>query len=154
MFEMLHNPFNQDFFVPNPSFVRWFIKTYSRKTVIEAGAGRGLFSSKLIQKMAISAYDIATRDGQFKHVIPYVDCTTLPLTSDSIVIVARPNHGDFTHGLFANCVKQNVEEILYIGLEKNFDDDIDSELYQYDIIKKNVGEDNEMLLKITAKQSK
>ncbi len=147
----IHIPFNQDFFVPKPSFIRWFVKTYFGKNIIEAGAGRGLFSSKLTQKMAISAYDIATRDGQLKHVIPYVDCSTLPFTSDSVVVVARPNHNGFTHNLFANCVKQNVEEILYIGLEKNFDDDIDSELYQYTIIKKDVGEDNEMLLKITKK---
>ena len=138
-----------DFFIPKESFIDYMAENYNN--IIEVGAGRGLFAEQLYGKgVGIEAYDLCHRLGSSK-IVTTVDIFYIPFDAHSTIIVCRPCHGFFLEELFKKCFDEKVKKVLYVGLKKNFDIDINPNLYKYKIIKENVGEDQECLLEITKK---
>jgi hypothetical protein len=77
-----------------------------------------------------------------------MDATTFNFPVGSIVILARPNHGFWIERLIDNAIKLNCI-VLYIGLQRNLEDDIDYLSHNRELIFKNAGEDKELVFELS-----
>jgi hypothetical protein len=143
----------QDFFIPSNDFLKFLKNEIGYKTVIECGCGNGLLSSKLNQLLGekIISIDISQRDTDFFYILD--DATTFNFPKNSIVIIARPNRGDWILKTIENALK-TCDYIIYIGLEKHLEEDIYSLNFPYTEIYKDAGRDKEIVYKITKNTSR
>lgn len=137
---------NGRFFTPTPVF--WdAIKPYQDTMFLDAGCGSGDLVNELIDNgfKAIGC-DINMRDGvnDYGRTIQLVNATSFPLTKGMTVLTCRPDHSGWCEPLLERAVKFNCT-FIYIGLERNLDLDLSSDV-NYEIIARDVGEDGELML--------
>ncbi len=140
-----HDPLPaMQFFRPKPGFAEWFkkMKDYAYN-VYECGAGMG-HASKLLADagMNVTALDANARAGSvFK--VKLDDATDFDFSSDSAVLICRPCHGDFCQAVIQNALFRRAAVIVYVGLEKNVDNDLGKYRSYFSVGRALVGEDGE-----------
>jgi hypothetical protein len=138
-------------FEPNSDFLDWFVGYVGGRLTIEVGAGQCEFSKALI-RLGVKVMAVEPRPS------PEVskECATflLPLSvarvdavrnPGIVVVVARPDHSGWAYDL-ADMVSPE-SELIYIGLEENFDLDI-SERFCTDELYRDAGADGEVVLRV------
>ena len=148
----------QDFFKPNPDFLKFLKQLVGSKTIVECGAGNGLLTKKMKEiHINVLPIDLFNRDSNFISLKQ--DATTFKYTKNSIVLIARPNRGEWIHNTMLQAIKTS-SLIIYIGLPTHLSEDVFefANLYpnivQFTEIYKNAGEDGEVCFKISNKENK
>lgn len=117
------------FFEPTEEFFDYLMRTYTGRPIVDVGAGAGWLSKQLHARgYKVLAIDIFPRDNPLYPVAP-LDATTMQFPKYSFPIMARPCHSEWIENAVNNAMR-TVNQFLYVGLEKNFSDDL-SELTKY-----------------------
>ena len=137
------------FFQPTGSFLDYVQREFSTRPLIDVGAGIGLLTKVLRDKgMKCLPIDIYERDETIVDVAP-LDATEMEFPSDCVPIIARPCHGYFVAPTVRNALTR-VPFVLYVGLAKNFELDLDGlDFCKLEICLFNAGEDGEIVVKIS-----
>lgn len=131
------------FFKPKNTFVQYMAKNFDRtKLIYDVGAGCGHIAKNLAKSdFNITALDLIRRD-KTEYPITYANSLIYDFGADSVVMFCRPCHGLFVLSTIDNAIQCGVATILYIGLDKNVNDDLGFE-YDFDCVCNDVGEDGE-----------
>ena len=119
------------FFKPNKKFVEWLTKYANGRLIIDVGCGEGQLLDALhkVGYPKILGIDALAEQKQMHkflqkgiNIVPMMaERFSLVKGDGHLLVIARPCHGGFTE----NVLKANGgNEILYIGLPKNLDEDI------------------------------
>ncbi len=136
------------FFKPNKNFYNYMLKNFKDKLIYDVGAGCGHVAKGLsMLGMAVIALDLIRRE-ETDHPILFRDATNYSFSPYSVVMMCRPCHGVFPDHVIVNAAKCSAETILYVGLERNVDQDLDTinlDYHGYEFVKvaSNVGKDHE-----------
>lgn len=138
-------------FGPNSDFLDWFVSYVGGRFTIEASAGQCEFSKALVQLgvkvMAVEprpAPEVLRECSNF--LLPCrIQACTLVRNPGIVVVAARPDHS----GWFADLAEMvsPESELIYIGLEENFDLDI-PEHFCTDELYREAGSDGEVVLRV------
>lgn len=135
------------FFKPTPAFVN-YVKKINRP-VVDIGAGVG-FMSKVLSESGVKVYafDSNYRDNTV-YPVNYGEATTFPFPENCLPIMARPCHNEWIDYTVDNAMENN-DLFLYVGLPKNFEDDlcVVKEKYKITIEAFDAGEDGEKIVRI------
>jgi hypothetical protein len=131
------------FFLPTQLFYKWMKKNYGSRRVysVGAGAGHGVKGLNMAGVETIGL-DIFQHSKQ-EYPVLIADGTAYGYDEGSVVYVARPCHGNFFTDVVERALECKVHAILYVGLERNIEEDFGD---YYDQFKKEtvgVGEDGE-----------
>jgi hypothetical protein len=141
---------NNIFFSPNENFLDWAKENLRGKTIIECGAGTGHLSKKLQSiDLSVLPIDMCDREETETTVIKK-NAETFDYPENSIVIMARPNRGDWINNTI-NKALTTASYLLYIGLKEHVEEDILSLPFEIETILENAGKDNETVFKICKK---
>lgn len=144
------------FFEPTPEFVSYIQKLMQERKlsgVIDLGSGAGFMAKTLADAgLKVLAVDLFERDEPL-YPVALLDATEMDIPQNTLPIMARPCHNDWIDRAVENAMK-NVSLFVYVGLEKNFVDDL-SELqamgYTLKIEAFKAGIDGERVVLITKK---
>lgn len=131
----------QTFFKPNAN---WWVMMAAHpwlryRELVDVGAGMGHLTDALVDRgYTCRGIDHNTREGQ-SALVENVNAEDLYLTWDECAIIARPCHGIGLDLILKQLV--GTCEVLYVGLDRNVEDDLDG--YVYTLLAEDVGEDGE-----------
>ena len=157
------------FFNPNSEFVDWILQYVGDRLVIDIGCGNGNFMRKLKREghnkllgfdpfVDYHAFSYSMREefGEMVQFLPYEFAgdfgknllSKMP-TETLICFLNRPCHSPLlVRDTYKLCKELGVE-LIYIGLEKNFDLDLDEWDIPYTILEhKGKSKDGEIVLKL------
>ncbi len=138
-------------FEPNDAFLDWFAGHVGGRFTIEVGAGQCEFS-KALNQLGVKVLAVEPRPSLevakecVTFLVPMqVSRIALVQNPGIVVVVARPDHS----GWFAElaCMVSFESELIYIGLEKNFDLDI-PEHFRTDELYRGAGAEGEVVLRV------
>ena len=138
-------------FEPLDSFLVWFVDHLDGRFTIEIGAGQCEFSKALVQ-LGVKVMAVEPRPNL--EVLKECSSFLVPVSVDRVpfvqnpgivVVVARPDHSGWFSEL-ADMISPE-SELIYIGLEKNFDLDI-PEHFRTDELYRDAGVDGEVVLRV------
>lgn len=161
--------YSSTFFDPNKEFVNW-IKDYANGRIIfDIGCGNGHFLKELkraghhkligidphvplahLQKSVISEFGSMIQFLPFRIKDDFVATLLKGLTSDKILCtICRPcHHYELTLGSYEVCKELGIE-LLYIGVDRNFEMDLTDNDIPYEIIEHSgSSKDYEKVLKL------
>ena len=152
MFDLVNLPPNMvTHFEPTDDFLGWFADHVAERFTIEVGAGQCKFSKALIQLgakvLAVEprpAPEVLKECSNFLLSLP-IERVRIVRNPGIVVVVARPDHSGWFSDL-ADMVSPE-SELIYIGLEKNFDLDI-PEHFRTDELYREAGLDGEVVLRV------
>jgi len=133
-----------DFFQPKEEFLAWLVTRIKGVPVVEVGAGRGALSLALFRKgIQLTAIDLMTRNNPV-YPVHQLDAMEFQYADRSIIIMARPCHGDWIAHLIGK-VFNVCGCFYYIGLRKNVKTDLQGWLESAELVYKNAGKDKEVV---------
>ena len=119
------------FFNPAKKFLDWIIK--QRRVVVDCGAGRGRLGAELLKRgMQSMAYDSWYVENAEYVVLPADVTTDVEFLPCMIIVIARPCRGDWIHDTIEKAIDSNAV-VAYVGLPKNFEEDLDPIMDAYKI---------------------
>lgn len=135
------------FFNPTEKFFVWFSKQYPDqfRDIYDVGAGLG-HTSRLLKDRGYypKAIDIAPRELQ-EYEVEQADGASYEYHPGSIVLICRPCHGYFPEFVVQQAFESRVTNIIYIGFEKNLENDLGKYSKDFKLAATEVGEDGESL---------
>jgi hypothetical protein len=140
---------DQDFFTPTPAFKDWVLAQHwlRYRTIIDAGAGRGLMSMVLRSfGLDVTAIDLHERPVDLGKV-QIEDATQREYESDDVLIIARPCHGGWHEKAYSRALRQGCEDLLYIGLERNIAADFGDD-WEIELLVENIGAQGENIWRV------
>ena len=144
MYEDLDEPVDRTpcFFLPNDRFFAWADKNLFRDMVFDVGAGKGHVTDALaLRGISVLGLDPYGRAG--RHVM-LRDGTDFDYPSGATtVMLCRPCHGDFVARVIERAAERDVERVLYVGLERNLDRDLQDRRHRFVLRETSVGDDGE-----------
>ena len=157
------------FFNPNSEFVDWILDYVSGRLVIDIGCGNGNFMRKLKKKghNKLIGFDPFTdyyaftstmrkEFGEMIQLLPYEFAGDFgksllsKMPSETLIcFLNRPCHSPLlVRDSYLLCKELGIE-LIYIGLEKNLELDLDDWDIPYKVLEhKGVGQDKEIVLKL------
>lgn len=115
---------NQIFFQPRYDFLRWLANYVGSRQVVDCGAGVGHFASKMdMEGILVTALDIVQREEPEFDILP-IDATTFEYRKYGLPIIARPCGGAWIRATIEQALK-TAGRIMYIGVERNFERDLE-----------------------------
>lgn len=148
------------FFEPTDKFWNYIAAHPWRwKQYHECGAGSGHLSRLMLERgYSVHAYDKYPRgaDDETGGKLRVMDTTTEDFGDQfgvgDALIIARPCH----NGWIADTLRHSFEvgDAFYVGLPKNFEQDLDDEDLHYEIVADDVGEDREKLIRVYCTNAK
>ena len=132
------------FLFPTKKFLDWLVYMANGRPIIDCGCGEGQVTEELFRRGAnVMGLDIrAEIDTQL--MVFRVDATTFSFPAGCIVLFARPCHSDWVERTIKQA-KHRADVILYVGFDRNLDDDLGEFAYLFKKIGKNVGKEHEYL---------
>jgi len=138
-------------FEPTDAFLDWFVDHVAGRFTIEVGAGQCKFSKALIHRgvkvMAVEPRPTPEVSKECSNFLLPLQVSRAHLVRSPgiVVVVARPDHS----GWFSELVHMvsPESELIYIGLEKNFDLDIPEHFY-IDELYREAGLDGEVVMRV------
>jgi len=145
---------SQVFFNPNQEFLTWAKKNLRGNILVDCGAGIGRLTNQLLKNgLNALAIDINERE-ESETLIIREDSTSFSFPYNSIAIIARPNRGDWIQDTINHALKV-CKYVLYIGIEKNIGEDIESlNNLHVEKVFDNAGDDKEFVYKISKDEIK
>lgn len=109
---------------------------------IEAGAGLGDTTEEAEARgLDMTAVDLNEREGQSAKVLP-LNALALPYGAETWALVCRPDHSGWCYFLIEKVLSEGGS-VLYVGLDRNVDNDLDEFMDQAVQIAQDVGEEGE-----------
>lgn len=134
------------FFDPKEDFLSWVKKQGLR--VVDAGAGVGRLCKRLNEVgVPVIGIDANERDNPEFTVHP-MDAVTFPYNKGQLVILARPNGGDWIEYTMSVALRKGAR-VVYVGLEKNYDRDLTIPGLKFTKVVVDAGEDGEEAWEVT-----
>ena len=138
------------FFQPTEDFV-----TYMRNfeaPIFDVGAGAGHVTKKLADAgLKVAAIDMHRHMSPVTNV-HMADGTDFPYTPDSVVMLCRPCHGGFAEQVIEQALSCGVGVILYVGLERNVEDDLGDLYHAFKVVATEVGKEGESIWRMDVKR--
>jgi len=133
------------FFEPNTAFLDWMGKRYNKDIIIyDVGAGNGHVSAELNSLgHNAKAIDLHYRDEGLE--VEIANGVLYRYERDAIVMLCRPCHGLFVEVVIDRAKECGVREVLYVGLERNVENDLGDYLDNAEEIAGPFGEDGERI---------
>lgn len=120
------------FFEPTSRFLMWMEKTFKTKTIYDVGAGCGQVSRALAERgLGVVAIDINRRECNESFPVVIADGESYEYRPGSVVMLCRPCHGSFVTQVVSHAIYRGAATVLYVGLRKNFADDLGARLSQF-----------------------
>lgn len=135
------------FFRPLPGFAGRLKKEIGQCWhVYDVGAGEGHVAKTLSDAGVkdIVAIDANAREGSVFD-IKYADATDFRFGSSAVVLLCRPCHGAFCQAVVQNALFHRAETVVYVGLDKNVDNDLGDYRRHFVSDMEHVGEDGERM---------
>lgn len=142
---------DQTFFSPTPGFWTWLEQQewLRWQKFWDIGAGMGHFTEAMVKSgRECIGVDLHTRPSQ-SALVRIEDATQLNYDQDDCLIIARPCHGGFVENVLRHAAGQ--AEVLYIGLERNIDIDLDG--WHHELLIEDAGEDGEAVYRVLGRWS-
>ncbi len=132
------------FFEPTKKFLLWMEKRYPYPIIYDVGAGLG-HVTKALQKSGLKALaiDLNYRETEGTLQVVIADGESYRYEQDSIVMICRPCHGQFTEQVIEQAYRCNVAATLYIGLERNVQEDLGVYFPKFNWVLSGAGKDGE-----------
>src|SRR5271157_4407256 len=133
------------FFEPTEDFVTYMRNFEEGTPIFDVGAGAGHVTKKLADAgLRVAAIDMHRHEKPVTNV-HMADGTDFPYTPDSVVMLCRPCHGAFAEQgiLQADICKAGV--VLYVGLERNVEDDLGDYFPLFKVVATEVGKEGESI---------
>lgn len=136
------------FFEPKQEFVEWVASNYGDKMIVEVGCGKAM-PSAMLQKAGLNVIstDLYPPDDAMTKVFP-MNAAQWPYMESQIGLLCRPCRGDWIHAAICKAV-EGCGTMLYVGLDKHFDNDLAPLPYNVERVLSDVGESGESLWRIT-----
>lgn len=141
------------FFEPTDRFIRWMEKRWKDNLIYDVGAGCGHVAKVLVERgLEVVAIDINHRECKDGFPVEIADGESYDYKPGSVVMLCRPCHGNFTEEVVAQAVRCGASAILYVGLEKNFENDLGAYLPKFQKSLSGAGLEDECVLVWTRKR--
>jgi uncharacterized UPF0146 family protein len=132
------------FFEPTKKFLRWMKRGYSTSLIYDVGAGVGHVATALRKDgLKVLAIDLNYRESEGPRQITIADGESYRYERDSVVMVCRPCHGQFTEQVIEQASRCGAATFLYAGLKKNVENDLGVYLDQFKLALSGAGRDGE-----------
>jgi len=120
------------FFEPTDRFAQWMEKKWGGRVIYDVGAGC-CHVSKVLSAcgLEVVAIDINYRECEESFPVEIADGESYDYRPGSVVMLCRPCHGDFVVQVISHAISCGVAAILYVGLKKNFADDLGAYLPKF-----------------------
>lgn len=113
------------------------------KVVVDCGAGECMLEQESQGKLRVISLDICPRDPKE----PSIDCTKMPFHKGQILVFIRPSHGGWVETTIEN--NQDVAAFfLYIGLDKNLDQDLGRYQAETYVVSDWIGDEGERIYRV------
>jgi len=131
------------FFEPKPKFAR-YMKTL-KTPIIDVGAGAG-HVTKFLLDAGVQTVGIDMH-CHMEPVYPVhmADGADFPYPEGCAVMLCRPCHGAFTQQVIDQAIARKVGMVLYVGLDRNVEDDLDDYFPRFKRVSGDVGEEDESI---------
>lgn len=131
------------FFEPTEAFLT-YMKTLDTP-IFDVGAGAGHVTLTLVDAgLKCAAIDMCEHANQVTNV-HMADGTDFPYSPDAVVMLCRPCHGGFAEDVIQQAVTSKASVVLYVGLERNVEDDLGDLLPRFKKVAEDVGQDGEAI---------
>lgn len=135
------------FFEPTRKFLKWIKKTYSDRLIYDVGAGCGHVAKALSELgIQVLAIDINRREGGEEFPIHLENAEAYHYKEESVVMICRPCHGEFSEQVIFQAARCHARFIMYVGLEKNFRNDLGPHFSSFKLALKGAGLEGESVL--------
>lgn len=136
------------FFEPTSRFLLWMEKNLNGKLIYDVGAGCGHVAQELSKRrLEVAAIDINHRECGEGFPVEIADGESYEYEPGSVVMICRPCHGSFVAQVVSNAIYCGVSAVLYVGLQKNFADDLGDRLAQFEKVLTGAGLEGEDVLR-------
>ena len=133
------------FFEPTEDFVTYMRNFAEGTPIFDVGAGAGHVTKKLADAgLKVAAIDMHEHAKAVTHV-HMADGTDFPYTPNSVVMLCRPCHGAFVEQVIEQATKCGVSVILYVGLERNVEEDLGDSYRRFKVVATEVGKEGESI---------
>jgi len=135
------------FFEPTKRFLKWMKETYGDRLIYDVGAGCGHVAKALSEfGMKVVAIDINRRDGGEEFLVELSNAEAYNYKEESVVMICRPCHGEFAEEVIFRAAECHARFIMYVGLKKNFKNDLGPHFSSFKPVLKNAGLEGETVL--------
>jgi hypothetical protein len=139
---------NLHFFEPTKQFLTLMKSIVRGRLVVDCGAGVGHVTKLLLDNdIRACAIDTTERDQPACAVAP-LDATMFPFSQDMVALIARPCSGIWIHETFTQAISRGAD-MLYVGVERNFERDLVDIPYKVRRLRKNIGKEQESAYLVT-----
>lgn len=130
------------FFEPRKSFISYMVSRPAA-TVYDVGAGDG-FASHQLRNAGVDArpIDLNYRSGR-KYPVEIANAVEYDYEPQSYLMFCRPCHGPWVEVTIHYALRQGVAGFIYVGLRKNFEDDLGEYASRFKRVMTNAGKDRE-----------
>ena len=133
------------FFQPAEAFYQWMKEACGSRRVFDVGAGAG-HVAKGLSAAGVQAIPLDIHRHQSPAMqVTMADGTAFPYEKGSVVMLCRPCHGAFAQDVIDRAVECGVHSVLYVGLDRNVEDDLFDYYEKFSRESANVGEDGEAI---------
>jgi len=133
------------FFEPTENFVTYMRNFEEGTPIFDVGAGAGHVTKKLADAgMKVAAIDMHRHAKPVTNV-HMADGTDFPYTPDSVVMLCRPCHGAFVEQVILQADICNADVVLYVGLERNVEEDLGDFFPHFKVVATEVGKEGEAI---------
>ena len=132
------------FFTPLEAFYE-ALEPYKDLRIIDAGTGKGDLPEEAMQRgFNMVGIDLVERHGQSERVI-FMEAESFPYDERTWLMMCRPDHSGWVYDTLEAALSRGAG-VFYVGLESNFERDLDE--YVDRVAKRwdNVGEEGEHML--------
>lgn len=141
---------SQKFFNPTVRFLRWMKRQYPSAVIYDVGSGLGHVAQALFERgLKVLALDLHFRESREEYPVVIVDGESYEYESGSVVMLCRPCHGQFSEEVISQAVRCNAAVVLYVGLDRNVDDDLGVFREQFTKTLSQAGEDGETVWRLS-----
>lgn len=113
------------FFEPTSKFLRWMKREYPNEIIYDVGAGVGHVAKALSEKgLKVIALDLNYRESTETFPVIPADGESYDYEPNSVVMICRPCHGQFTEQVIVQAMRCKASAVLYVGLDRNVEGDL------------------------------
>ena len=134
------------FFEPNKTFLDWLQEPFLRyRRIVDCGAGVGRLGA--VAKNDVLGIDVIPRDS-YESIVHTMDSTRFEFEPTDVCIICRPCHSPFVMQTFERALRCGVEDMFYVGLDRNLEKDIDTDEWFVERILEDVGVEGEHVYRL------
>lgn len=137
------------FFKPTDEFFS-VLQQFDGPRFIDCGCGLGQLTAEALPwGLHVVGVDLSPRIGQATTVI-HMDALHMPFNEFMWPLICRPNHDGWCENVALKGLISGAK-VLYVGLERNVEEDLGDLLYNVETVYTDVGEDGEAMFVLSGK---